>query len=393
MATLRPVIRAEKEFSDVYIAISHKSKVDYIKTGMLVHNSGLKKGEIVDHTILANCYILIKKYIDRINEINVNTLSVQDLKKILLNDSEQISFSKFANSVIDKMEVSGRKKSASNYRTALISLLNFLGKEKTDAMFSEITSIVIRKWIESLSETRRAKQMYPKAIKKLFEDGCIEYNDYDNDIIKIKNQPFRAIRIPESDFPAKRSVEADVIREILNVNPATPREELAHDIILLVLHLAGINAVDLYETPVSSLRDGKLTYHRAKTKSKRKDKAYFEISIPEPIIHLFEKYKGKKRLFNFSERYSEAGSFSQNVNKGMKSLCERAGVQKITIYWLRHTWATVAQNKCGASIEQVGFCLNHSSAHKVTETYITKSFDLVDDINKKVCDFIFGASV
>jgi hypothetical protein len=62
------------------------------------------------------------------------------------------------------------------------------------------------------------------------------------------------------------------------------------------------------------------------------------------------------------------GNFSQNVNKGLKSLCEKAKTQKITVYWLRHTWATVALNKCGASIEQVAFCLNHSSAHKITET-------------------------
>jgi site-specific recombinase XerD len=387
MATFNPVVRTNKEFSTVYILISHKSKSDYIKTGMQIHESGIKDGKIVDYLILANCAILIKKYIDRMNEINSENMSVQEIRKFLTNDSKQISFVKFANAWIDKMEVAGRKQSAANYRAALHSLMGFCGKK--ELMFSDITSIVIRKWIESLSETRRAKQMYPKAIKKMFEDGCLEYNDYDNNIIKVKNQPFRAVKIPFADVPDKRSVEATVIREILKVSPETAREELAHDIVLLAFSLAGINAVDLYELPLSALSDGKIKYNRSKTKSKRKDKAYFEILLPESLIPILEKHKGRKRLFNFSERYAEVGNFSQNVNKGLKSLCEKAGTQKITVYWLRHTWATIALNKCGATIEQVAFCLNHSSAHKITETYITKEFSIVDEINRRVCEYVF----
>jgi integrase len=139
----------------------------------------------------------------------------------------------------------------------------------------------------------------------------------------------------------------------------------------------------------TALRNGKLCYNRTKTKGKRKDKAYIEVFASEEIFPLFEKYKGKNRLFVFSERYSNSDLFLTAVNNGLKSLCRKAGVQKITVYWLRHTWATIAQNKCGASTELVGFCLNHASAHRVTEGYIEKDFSPVDVLNRKVLNYIF----
>jgi hypothetical protein len=294
MATFNPVVRTSKEFSTVYILISHKSKSDYIKTGMQIHKSGVKDGKIVDYLILANCAILIKKYVDRMNEINSENMSVQDIKKFLMSDGEQLSFVKFANAWIGDMEGAGRKKSAINYRTAIHSLIGFCGKK--DLLFSDITSIVIRRWIESLSETHRAKQMYPNAIKKMFEDGCLEYNDYDNNIIKVKNQPFRAVKIPFADVPDKRSVEAAVIRTILKVKPETAREELAHDMILLVFSLAGINAVDLYELPLSAFSDGKIKYNRSKTKSKRKDPSFCRGNTFHILLRSQSGYTGSQRF-------------------------------------------------------------------------------------------------
>jgi integrase len=387
MATFKPVIRANKEYNAVYIRISHNSGTDYIKTDMILHKSGIKKGEIADYTILANCAIKIKSYVDKINQTNIGDWTVQELKKYLTDELKQISFTDFSMKYIDEMRVNGRKKPAANYNTALNSLKKYYKKE--NIFFSDITSREIRKWIESLSGTARAKQLYPAIIKKLFNEGCLEHNDYDRNIIKIPNQPFKAVIIPDSEVPKKRSVDVETIRKILEVKPELPRERLANDVSILVLYLAGINTVDLYNIGKEEFKGGKLCYNRTKTKNKRKDKAYLEITARDEILPLLEKYKGKLRLFDFKEKYSDSDIFLTAVNKGLKSLCKKAGVQKITVYWLRHTWATTAQNKCGASTELVAFCLNHTSAHRVTEGYIEKDFSPIDELNKKVLDYIF----
>jgi hypothetical protein len=57
-------------------------------------------------------------------------------------------------------------------------------------------------------------------------------------------------------------------------------------------------------------------------------------------------------------------------------------------YTFRHTWATVAQNDCGASIAEVGFGMNHSM-HNVTRGYMQIDFSPAWELNEKVVDFIF----
>ena len=58
-------------------------------------------------------------------------------------------------------------------------------------------------------------------------------------------------------------------------------------------------------------------------------------------------------------------------------------------YTFRHTWGTVAQNDCGASISEVAFAMNHSSGHKVTRGYIKIDFTPAWVLNENVVDFIF----
>jgi len=387
MANFKAVTRTKNEYNAVYIRITHLAgKVDYIKTNMIVHKSGIRKGEITDHTIIANCALKIKSYVDKINQTNIDNWTVQELKKFLTSESQNISFSDFSERFIEKMLVAGRKKPAANYKCALNSLEAHYGKK---LYFSEITSKEIRKWIENISMTARAKQMYPNAIKTIFEEGCLEYNDYDRNIIRIANRPFMSVKIPRANVPEKRSVDAEIIKKILSSNPQSKREELGKDVAELIICLAGINSVDLYKLTKNTIKGDKICYNRSKTKNKRSDKAYIEISIPERIIYLFEKYKGLKNAFNFQEKYSDSDNFNKAINIGLKSICERGKIKIITTYYLRHTWATIAQNHCGASTELVGFCLNHSSAHRTTEGYITKDFSPINELNKKVLNYIF----
>ena len=71
-------------------------------------------------------------------------------------------------------------------------------------------------------------------------------------------------------------------------------------------------------------------------------------------------------------------------------MCETIDISRITSYYLRHAWATIAQNHCGASTEMIAFCLNHASAHKVTELYIVKDFTKIDTLNQQVIERIFN---
>lgn len=64
----------------------------------------------------------------------------------------------------------------------------------------------------------------------------------------------------------------------------------------------------------------------------------------------------------------------------------------ISIHTFRYSWATIAQNQCGASTEMVGFALNHASAHKITEGYIEKDYSPISELNNKVINFVFNST-
>lgn len=235
--------------------------------------------------------------------------------------------------------------------------------------------------------TARAKETYPKAIKAIFDAGCLEFNDYNHNNIRIPSRPFMGVKIPKHDLPEKKAIEAADIKAILNFDAKTKQTEKARDVAKLMIYLVGINTVDLFGLEHKNLKKGKICYNRSKTKDSRDDKAYIEIGVHPDIKDLFTKYKGENNLFDFG--YSNDRSLNKHVNIGLKAICKALEIPPVDTYTFRHSWATIAQNDCGASDEQVAFCLNHGSAHKVTKGYIKKVFTPIDELNNKVIDFIF----
>ena len=158
MATFKTVLRTTKEYNKVYIRISHRSNVDYIPTSMICHKSMIRKGEISDSTILANGAIMIKSYIERINNLNIKNWTVQNIKKFLMSSDEDISFTDFATEFIIQMKNENRDKPAANYKSALNSLLKYAKREKL--FFSDITTSLMNSWIKSLSNSTINKDMF-----------------------------------------------------------------------------------------------------------------------------------------------------------------------------------------------------------------------------------------
>lgn len=393
MALFKTCIRSQRadKCYVIYIRVTHNRKVAYIKTDKVVSSKGVKKGEIIDSVVVSDCAIKIRKYIDILNLEKTEELTVQEVVSLLVNRKEDISFTDFTQQFINKMINTGRERPSVNYRNAIRSLCAFKGDN--DFSFSELNSKLLNDWIYSLRETNSAKNQYPKCIKTMFEAGCNEYNDYDRDIIRIKNQPFRNVKIPSVTVPEKRSIEKESLLKFFSCNKDdfNEREQFAQDVCLLSFCLVGMNTADLYDVGKDCLRDDwKLCYNRKKTRDERGNGAYIEIYVPEFVRPLFEKYKGINKLFSFSERYKTSDNFNKYVDMSCKKIALLAQVGKVTTYTFRHSWATIAQNKCGATTEDVAFSLNHASAHKITEGYIKTDYTRIDRLNKKVLRFVFG---
>ena len=233
-------------------------------------------------------------------------------------------------------------------------------------------------------------------MRQVFRAACEDLNDYDNGIMRIKINPWFKTKIPHADTPEKRAITAEECRAFFSCplpesKMALPLPELGRDVAMLCLCLAGINTIDLYELKKADYYSGIIHYQRAKTRGCRTDGAYFEMRVPEVVKQLFEKYSSDDEyLFNFHKRHTTSDSFGANVNSGIRKVCDVLGVPKgkqYCVYTFRHTWATTAQNDCGANIAEVGFAMNHSQ-RSVTRGYVKIDYSPAWELNEKVVNFI-----
>jgi integrase len=74
------------------------------------------------------------------------------------------------------------------------------------------------------------------------------------------------------------------------------------------------------------------------------------------------------------------------VNNELQAICKELGLPKVSMYWARHSWATL-----GAELdipkETIGAALGHSNK-TVTDIYINFDRNKIDRANRQVLDFV-----
>lgn len=401
MATFKVCVRKQRKdgFYPIYIGVTHKSKIAYIKTDKLASAKTLgRKQQVEDPYVLRYCSNRILEYAEQLNKVNIEHWSVNDIVEYLINGNADVCFSDYARKHRNRMIDAGQERNARNYELAVQHLERFAGTNQV--MFSHLTSTFINAWIKSLENTKRAKEMYPICIRQIFKAAQMEHNDYDNGVIRINTNPWVKVQIPAAERPEKLAITPEECRAffatpIPESKYKSPLPELGRDIAMMVLCLGGINTVDLYQLKKTDYYDGIIHYRRAKTKRFRTDGAYFEMKVPAILQPTFDKYLAEPNdvyLFNFHRRHTTSDSFGANVNIGIKKICEAMGLAKenwYCVYTFRHTWGTIAQNDCGASIAEVAFAMNHSAGYNITRGYIKMDFSPAWKLNEKVIDLTF----
>lgn len=120
------------------------------------------------------------------------------------------------------MASEGHERNAKNYRLAVNHLERYLGT--TRVMFTHLSSSVLTRWINSLSLTNRAKEMYPTCLRQIFKRALVELNDEERGIVRIKYNPWLKVSIPKSDSTVQRAISAEACREFSIVPYLKPND-------------------------------------------------------------------------------------------------------------------------------------------------------------------------
>lgn len=375
----------------VYIRLTHNNTVAFRATNITVAPAdAVKSGagyKIKDKRIdLTLTQVVAKMELDILNlGPIIGTMSSKALLKMITSMQVQESpdFVAFAQKYI-KRSFAGRQSTGKNYSLSVRRLAEFYKKDAISA--SEITSVSLQKFERWLREEQgvmnRGVNLYLTCIHRLFKEMRMAYNDYDNDIIVIRNNPFERYKIPGQGTPLrkKRTLTVEELTSIRDM-PLQGKVAFARDMFMLSFYLVGMNSRDMYDCPAPV--NGRIEYHRGKTKNRRSDQAFISIKIEPEAEAIINRYKGKKTLLDM-RAFSSPQQLNYTLNKWLKKVQEG-----LFFYMARHTWASLARNKCGVSKDDVAMSLNHvDHALRTTDTYIETDWAIIDRANRLVLDYI-----
>ena len=358
---------------------------------------------------------LVLHYRTMVNSLNFDSenCDVSEIVNRLLCKEEAekpIDFIAFSKKWISETTIKGKD----NYTTALNSFIRFLGKEELE--IKKITVDLLEQYRDYIINVRnervkalqaegkrvpsnRCLSLYLMSLRHLYGEAQRFYNKPDKGLMRIPHTPFEYFKIPKQEATRKRAVTPQQIKAIWslpyqNIHKGvkhTCRPDLAKDCFILSFCLMGINSADLYNATL--LRDNRLVYCRTKTKERRLDKAKMEVVVPDMVLPIIEKYRDTtgQRLFRFYKDYRDHKAFNKAINKGLKGIGDQLNIDDLEFYAARHSWATIALNKCGIDKYTVHAALNHvDESMRVTDIYIERDFVNENKANAKVIKYVFG---
>lgn len=188
---------------------------------------------------------------------------------------------------------------------------------------------------------------------------------------------FRRFKMP-SEKTAKRNFDVTVIRRIFWHTCEHEYMQKYLDFFKLSFLLIGINVVDLCD--LEEMNGDYIEYLRAKTHRP------YSIKVEPEAKKIIDQYRGETRLLNFAEHNANYRSFYGNLHKALREIRKELGLETLTTYWARHSWATIAYS-IGVSKDVIAECLGHGG-NTVTDIYIEGDKNNIDEANKKVIEWV-----
>lgn len=317
-----------------------------------------------------------------------NTKSASELKRKIVEvlspkDTEEEAGDFFAHYIkyASNRRTSGTREA---YRQTLRRMEAF-DKDIRTRTFEDINKRWLTDFEAFMAQTAHSansRAFHFRNIRAVFNDAL------DEEITKA--YPFRKFKI-RKEPTAKRSLSVEQLRTLATF-PCEEYQKQYRDIFMLMFYLIGVNAVDLFKAKRDAVSDGRFEYIRSKTYKP------YSIKIEPEAKVLLEKYKGKEHLISVMDTRNDYKAYLHRMNDALKrigdvSVCNSKGKKvykplfpKISQYWCRHSWATIAA-KLEIPKETIAAALGHGG-NTVTDIYIDFDRRKVDEANRRVIDWV-----
>lgn len=404
MATFKCLIRSSDRKKDgtwrVKIRVTHNRKTRYIPTPFHVSEEQVTRGlKIKDRRILDQVEDRIRELKDAADKIGflADEISIDHFVELIEQKTDKIDFFGFMDKHIAKLESEERIQTANARRVAKNSLQRFVKKEKL--YFQDIDSNLMLRYYDSIRNRLKpgTVETYITALKCMYKDAQLIYNDEEHNIIQIRYGVFKKINLPSDVEFEERSFDTPAQMQALIDAPYTGiwNYDFVKDMFVLSFVCFGINPVDLFFAKKNQVEDGIFTYKRSKIKRRKAKSSEQKIRLSEVAKIILEKYSGDPEYlidFNgFKRRTTCVGYIHAALqDAGLEPYDEevRSGHKKgkYVFYTARHSMATFARNVCDIPWDVVNDMLGHTprNSTKTTDTYIKTDWNVRWEANDKL---------
>ena len=277
--------------------------------------------------------------------------------------------------LIDDMKRGGKLGNAGVYKYSRTSLLKFTG-QRLQIPFSDIDAV----WLRRYENWLRTSDCGDTTISQLFRTLRSVFNKaVELQLVKRDYYPFDAYKVSKFDTRTKkRAIAKEDVRKViaLDLSQGYPSERLARDIFVFSYFGAGINFADIALLKYGNVRDGRVQYVRKKTGKP------INFLLTEEMRNIIVKYQRQgqtdedyifpildRRVHRTEQqRYDRTHKVLTNTNRWLRKIGQRVGIEHLTTYVARHTFATVLK-RSGVNIAIISESLGHSDL-STTQIYL-----------------------
>lgn len=372
----------------IQFLLSSKGKVTTIGTGVNIRPEHWN-GE-VNKAVLPKCpnARAINESIESLFFKYTNTLrnlendgklvgkSVTEIKKLLVEVRSGSSKESLTDYFSRYAESRRTEKSREVYRYTLKTIRAF---DNEEVPFEKVNVIWLKAFdahLEKQGVGINTRAIHFRNLRAVFNSAINE------DLIGLEYYPFRKFKIASSRKDKEALTEKQLQRLIAYDTPY-PFRQTARDLFLLSFYMCGMNLVDLYH--LDRLRDGRAHFVRTKTSGKNINPV--SILVQPEAAEIIARYAGAEHVLRFIEERATYDTFIHQVQRALRHIAKELGIEGLTFYWARYTWATLA-DKLGISEKEISKGLGHVDTSIAGKFYISYDWTKVDRANRTVLDYI-----
>ena len=197
----------------------------------------------------------------------------------------------------------------------------------------------------------------------------------------IQSNPGRIVHLHYT-VPKNRALTLEQLRTLFAYEPEGRVQREALAFFKLSFYLRAMNPVDIARNGPDAIYNGRIRYTRAKT---GKD---YDFPVEPEAQALLDEWSDAGHLFaplRGLRDHEDLVGFK--YNQALSGIAVKLGLPKISMYWARHTLASLII-ETGSTMELAAGVLGHSYGPRVTAGYVTLRERQIEEAVRKVYDLV-----